>query len=463
MALSHALLFGLVLVWWTVFSETVTEPYMDEPFHVGQTLRYVDGNWSEWDPKITTPPGLYVIGCAWHHAWTSLQTFEPELFSKEGFNNLAVLRLLCIVIYIALLTIRRALQEKEQTRALVANCETTQSDAEAEFGKDRASLASLTMPVLFFYAPFYYTDGASVLTISTLFAVLARKAGGADSAVCFGLSVFAVSLRQTNIIWVGFCYGVALLHESGVISIADIFGSFDKVRSILSNLFFKARYLALLLLLVLFSAFVCVNGGIVLGDKSNHQAVFHPTQLVYLMCLLPFFYPIYSLQALSLASKQKVAWTLTICAWAMFATYCLRYHLISHPFTLADNRHYTFYLWKCLQLADPESLRRYILVPVSTFGLVGLLHAFSRVRSTVFVLYTIATTCTLIFSPLFEPRYFVLPLFFIQYAASVPEPSSQVADSLHILLHAAINAVTIFVFVAKPFVFADGTAGRFMW
>lgn len=37
----------------------------DEPFHVPQTQRYCKGNFVEWDPKITTFPGLYLIGAAW--------------------------------------------------------------------------------------------------------------------------------------------------------------------------------------------------------------------------------------------------------------------------------------------------------------------------------------------------------------------------------------------------------------
>ncbi|KAL3317170.1 glucosyltransferase [Cichlidogyrus casuarinus] len=35
---------------------------MDEIFHVNQTKAYLAGNWSHWDPMITTPPGLYILG-----------------------------------------------------------------------------------------------------------------------------------------------------------------------------------------------------------------------------------------------------------------------------------------------------------------------------------------------------------------------------------------------------------------
>ena len=36
-------------------------PYMDEVFHVPQAKAYCDGNFSHWDDKITTLPGLYYV------------------------------------------------------------------------------------------------------------------------------------------------------------------------------------------------------------------------------------------------------------------------------------------------------------------------------------------------------------------------------------------------------------------
>ena len=34
---------------------------LDEIFHIPAAQRYCDGNLSYWDPKITTPPGLYIF------------------------------------------------------------------------------------------------------------------------------------------------------------------------------------------------------------------------------------------------------------------------------------------------------------------------------------------------------------------------------------------------------------------
>ena len=47
----------------------------DEPFHVPQTQQYYKGNFSEWDPKITTFPGLYLVGAL----WAKLLHFTPML------------------------------------------------------------------------------------------------------------------------------------------------------------------------------------------------------------------------------------------------------------------------------------------------------------------------------------------------------------------------------------------------
>ena len=63
------------LTFYTVYqmNSNVPLPYMDEVFHYAMTDRYFhgilcclviwnQGNYSYWDPKITTFPGLYVVG-----------------------------------------------------------------------------------------------------------------------------------------------------------------------------------------------------------------------------------------------------------------------------------------------------------------------------------------------------------------------------------------------------------------
>ena len=61
-----------LIVEWKV-NAVVPTPYMDEVFHYPMTVHYFRGNCSDesvyslgnityWDPKITTFPGLYIVG-----------------------------------------------------------------------------------------------------------------------------------------------------------------------------------------------------------------------------------------------------------------------------------------------------------------------------------------------------------------------------------------------------------------
>ena len=54
-------LIALAIQYWV--NEHVQETYIDEYFHLGMTQKYlVEQNFTYWDPKITTPPGLYFLG-----------------------------------------------------------------------------------------------------------------------------------------------------------------------------------------------------------------------------------------------------------------------------------------------------------------------------------------------------------------------------------------------------------------
>ena len=55
-----------IAIGWLFAAHAGDEPYMDEIFHVRQAHRYCDGDLWTWDPKITTPPGLYLVGAGTH-------------------------------------------------------------------------------------------------------------------------------------------------------------------------------------------------------------------------------------------------------------------------------------------------------------------------------------------------------------------------------------------------------------
>ena len=43
------------------FNAKQSQPYMDEIFHIPQAQKYCHYKFQEWDPKITTLPGIYLV------------------------------------------------------------------------------------------------------------------------------------------------------------------------------------------------------------------------------------------------------------------------------------------------------------------------------------------------------------------------------------------------------------------
>jgi asparagine N-glycosylation enzyme membrane subunit Stt3 len=63
-------------------NQSVKERYIDEYFHIRMTEKYLkEHNFTYWDPKITTPPGLYLKGYSFGKA---LQKILPWEVHFEG-------------------------------------------------------------------------------------------------------------------------------------------------------------------------------------------------------------------------------------------------------------------------------------------------------------------------------------------------------------------------------------------
>jgi alpha-1,2-glucosyltransferase len=213
------------------------------------------------------------------------------------------------------------------------------------------------------------------------------------------------------------------------------------------------------------------------GDKSNHVATIHLPQLLYLSAFIAFFsFPIlipsilHFIQPLlsalvpslrppptSSSSSAKISRTkvlitgISVLGSLLAILVITRFNTLIHPFTLADNRHYIFYVFRYSILFHP--LIRYLLAPIyllciylTYLTLSGspplFLSSSSASRtapssptkptrpktavhhriqapskptqdsgpSTSFLLiYLLSTALCLITAPLVEPRYFILP------------------------------------------------------
>ena len=187
------------------------------------------------------------------------------------------------------------------------------------------------------------------------------------------------------------------------------------------------------------------------GDKENHIVSIHLAQMLYLWpCFaffsLPLLYP-YLISilpntmlppALRLSSTKshlpQLIVAVPIIAIMLAIAHC---NTLIHPFTLADNRHYTFYVFRIL-LRHPAI--KYLAAPIYFLCAWAAITALgsqntrnqqptrkkpskqrrqdtttllsspaSDLRVSFLLIWLLATASSLVTTPLVEPRYFVVP------------------------------------------------------
>jgi alpha-1,2-glucosyltransferase len=146
---------------------------------------------------------------------------------------------------------------------------------------------------------------------------------------------------------------------------------------------------------------------------------------------------------------------------------------IHHPFLLADNRHYTFYVWRRVFMVHP--VVPHVLVPgylacawawflrvgayLLLLLLARMLMASSAPEQTLLqtLVLPVCVLPTLLPTPLLEPRYFLVP--YVLLRAQVPPAENKRALALEGAWYVAVNALTMYVFLYRE---REGV-GRFMW
>ncbi len=229
-------------------------------------------------------------------------------------------------------------------------------------------------PTFFFFTALYYTEPMSILFLSCVFYCYSTM--NRNSFLCwFSIAVWgfaSVLVRQTNIVW------VAYFAASHLIDVLFGYNNNNNVEddkkhkvensfgSRLFKIFFYTlpRQLPVILLGGAFVAWAIVlnEGSIVLGDKTSHQPTIHLAQLPIMLCFFCLFSPFQSLlglvdffkgmknQLFSLKGKLEIPKRLTfvngviaiLCGIFFTSAKSMQFH----PYLIADNRHYTFYLYR---------------------------------------------------------------------------------------------------------------------
>jgi len=243
----------------------------------------------------------------------------------------------------------------------------------------------------------------------------------------------------------------------------DLMKSFTTLPGVLPDIL--RAFVPYIPVIVAFSAFVFWNGGIVLGDKSNHVPTLHIPQVYYFVAFSTmlgwpalisgeggFSFVIREVRRRMFGNARNTVITCILCG-VMAVT--VRFFTIHHPFLLSDNRHYTFYVWQ--RAFRFHWIAPYLFVP-------GYLACawiwYVRVAADQTLLQTLVLpVCllpTLLPTPLLEPRYFLIPYIFLRAQLA---DVSMVGLALEGAWYMAINAATMYVFLYCE---REGV-GRFMW
>ena len=414
---------------------------MDEIFHIPQAQNYCVYNFSHWNGKITTPPGLYLSSLFIYIPFSLVQS-PMELCSVFNLRatNIIFSSLNTVVLFLLLRSIH------ENSNFVISSL---------------LALSLSLFPPLYFFSFLYYTDqGSTFFVLSALLA--ARKSHHVISAMLFLLSLL---FRQTNVIWVCFAAACTLLQqvEGRIRPEAELLERLAKAVVYLLLQLWPSLHTLLpyILVCVAFLLFTFWNGGIVLGDRAQHQITLHFSQISYFVLLAgvcTWYQMITSVRRiLKTHFRQVVLWLLLLAIlFLLFA----RFSTVTHPYLLADNRHYTFYFWR--KIINYSAYARYYLsIPYALSAILMtslIIHGSSELYALV---YWVCVLLVLSLQPLIEFRYFILPYLLFRIHSAHP---SLAAVLMEIATYAAFNFAALYSFAYKTFYWeASEDIQRFMW
>lgn len=389
----------------------------------------------EWDPMITTPPGLYLT--------TIL------ILKLCGFGcSLGSLRIINAMFAMGIFLVSRQIVIMKGRDDLCVNI--------------RALMITL-LPNLFPYFGLYYTDPGSLffclLSYYTILKLLEEEAVGRgirSGRLKFGLytifSLISLVFRQTNIIWVAifFPFEAALIHHSVHVDKSKNLSK-KKNMSTPLNIHMIKYFIISAFLITLFSIFVLFNGGsIALGDKQNHSVSLHLAQIFYCSTLFTlFFFPMVIVHLNALKRKKIIFALLLACSYIF-----IRLGTIEHPYLVNEdsfNPHWVSIIWKHFMSRSVCGIKvNILLVPIHAICSFLVLESIDEECFIWKVGFFVSCALVLIPTPLIEPRYFITPMTILLLNIKIKKPKNKLILIWQLSLLIIFNAFIIGMFLYKP-------------
>ncbi|XP_041350519.1 putative Dol-P-Glc:Glc(2)Man(9)GlcNAc(2)-PP-Dol alpha-1,2-glucosyltransferase [Gigantopelta aegis] len=449
-----------------VINDAQPAPYMDEIFHIPQAQEYCRRNFTSWDPMITTLPGLYLISVGILEPIAKvLQLTTMELCTPLVLRSINLLFMTGNVWLLSrLITVMHFSKKESSTDAITI------------------ALTGLTLgsfPVLFFFTGLYYTDPGSVFFVLLMY--FTSEDRHHFLAAIYG--VLAIFFRQTNIVWLVMVTGIAISEslydwiqiekkEQSKENVDDwtVISTFFVLigRTLKHNpmklfdLFWKilVKIWSYILVGLGFGVFVFLNGGFVVGDRSQHAACLNIPQIFYFVSVAMFFSCMHILRPHLLIKFIKFCFSniVMVILFIGLSYLAISHFTYIHEYLLADNRHYPFYVWSKIYKRYENA--KYVLIPVYLFGCWSVWDLLRHKNIFWKVSFLVCLLAATVPQKLLEFRYFIIPYIFFRLNM---KPSPIIYLVIEFLLYFVVNVATVYLFVKKPFVWSSGELQRFMW
>lgn len=455
----HVLTLGLticILSSW--IHDRQPDPYMDELFHVPQAQRFCRAirtqTWPPYDGNITTPPGLYVPNAV-------LSTFIPASLVCSTrvlrFTN----ALMSIGIFLVTTNILKQLRERYPNLPKTALNH-----------NHLVSLCITVLPVSFFFSFLFYTDTPSILYILLAWSLALQKRFLASAIA----ATLASMTRQTNIVWHVYIVIDSVLHELNVPTQQTIRDYLKKGLTTVAPHIPSA---------IFYFLFLIYNGGVALGDKTNHKETIHYVTIAYLSLFHTIFHvpiqfalnPGQTLQVVPSIFRERSTQAVFIGSCAIATSLVLATSDYVHPFVLSDNRHLMFYVYR--RWLGRSNKHRLLLVPFYAIAPTLVHHEHfhmggkhNQIEFLMIIMGLFCSCMVLLPTPLLEPRYFIVPNLFLtirRTSGMKIATGSPTRIRILLLLLLAANLVLVYIFAEFPFhrpldphMPEDSSPGRFM-
>lgn len=462
-----AVYMGMTASIFKLMHDTNPQPYMDEIFHIPQAQKYCNGTYDSWDPKITTLPGLYLFSSG-VLGWS----VECTVFNLRLVNFIFAMGNFYVIYQLA-----RKIQG---------------------YAPSAAAFTAFTLshfPILHFFTFFYYTDTGSTFLVLLMYLLSLHE----FHVTAAFIGYVAVLFRQTNIVWVFFTAMVAAsdvvfdligdLLEADVPSANLVYVAAGAVREFVGEFFSNVTtggeqvqpgliHAGLVtvkdLLKQLFGSlwgyglvglgflgFLVYNGGIVIGDKEAHVSVFHLPQLFYFAGFTVVFCSSHVLCTTNVRSAWATLKKRSLLVVAALALSGVGVWLFTHahPYLLADNRHYTFYIWR--KIFMQHQAVKFAFVPGYILCLIIMHRALNHMHVAWRAIFFFCVFVTLVPQQLLEFRYFIIPYMIFRLHLISPSFYSTLIEWW---IYLTVDIATLGLYMYKPFSWEGSReTQRFMW